>query len=178
MPQDLPTERSNRERKESLSSSSNGLATNGNKSNRLSGTSSSLYSPTGGHFAPSIRESIAGSEVALFHTMPKKPLLVLFLQSANPNEEHLALAAVELDDATIINRELCQCGRAEANCRVGCIQQKNASFLSAQRFDAGTDLNKMNLALLGMTQRKDLPHDAWKNVSRLSFTFENPKGTA
>jgi hypothetical protein len=175
MPQIFPTDK-HRERRESITSSTNEIATSSNRSNRLSGTSLSLQSPTGGNFSPSIRESVAGSEMALFHTMPKKPLLVLFLQSTNPNEDHLALVAVELDEETAIKRELCQCGLADANCRVACMQQKNAHFLSAQRFDAGTDLNQMNLEFLSINQRKELPHAAWRKVNRLSFTFANADG--
>jgi hypothetical protein len=61
------------------------------------------------------------------------------------------------------------------DCPTGCVEQNNG-HLSAQRFEAGSDLDKLNLALLGMTQRKGVLNARWNKLSRLTLEFENAEG--
>ncbi|KAJ9645211.1 hypothetical protein H2199_003217 [Coniosporium tulheliwenetii] len=106
----------------------------------------------------SVRESRAGSETALFHDKPKQPLLVLYLKGQD-SEDDDSLAAIHIDRDTVVNRS---------------IEQNMAKKpIVAQRYNAGDDLNKLNLALLGMEQRKELPDSQWKNLTRLTFDFTN-----
>jgi hypothetical protein len=177
MPEELLTAAESRYRRASIADSTASLVTSGGISNYPSYTSSSSYRSSNGNLSPSIRESIAGSERAHFHALPKKPLLVLFLSSQinSLSEEKRALIAVELDTETFINHKRCDCHRKKG-CLVGCVEQKH-SDLHAQRFDAGNDLDKLDLALLGITQRREWPHSQWKSLGRLTFEFQTPDGT-
>ncbi|KAJ9668750.1 hypothetical protein H2201_000994 [Coniosporium apollinis] len=121
----------------------------------------------------SVRESRAGSETALFHDKPKQPLLVLYLKGQD-SEDDDSLAAIHIDRDTVVNRTRCDCSEPRSSCRVGSIEQNMAKKpIVAQRYNAGDDLNKLNLALLGMEQRKELPDSQWKNLTRLTFDFTN-----
>jgi hypothetical protein len=177
MPEELLTAAEDRDRRASIADSTVSLVTSGVIPDYHSYTSSSSYRSASGNLSPSIRESIAGSERARFHALPKKPLLVLFLSSQSNSliEEKRALIAVELDTETFINHKRCDCHR-KPGCLVGCVEQKH-NDLHAQRFDAGNDLDKLNLALLGITQRKEWPHSQWKSLRRLTFEFQTREGT-
>jgi hypothetical protein len=106
IPKDLLTTVQNPERRVSTADSTIAVTASRRDSNDPS-RNSSTYRSALGNISPSIRESTMGSETALSHTIPKKPLLVLFLKSRSSSEVNYALVAVEIDTETFINRGRC-----------------------------------------------------------------------
>jgi hypothetical protein len=101
-------------------------------------------------------------------------LLVIFLKSQEASAK-LAIAAIQIDDNTVVKRERCDCRRSHNQCRVSCIERREG-YLLAQRWDADQGLGSWNLARLGVEQRKELPEDAWNNVKRVTMKFESIAG--
>jgi hypothetical protein len=115
-----------------------------------------------------------GAGRAHLHTKPAKPILVIFLKSRDPAAK-LAIAALQIDDKTMVERERCGCRTSNSQCRTSCIERSGDSLL-LQRWDADQGLGSWNLAKLGVEQRKDLPEDSWNNVKRVSLKFDSLEG--
>lgn len=129
-------------------------------------TSSSMSRST----VTSVTTISTGSGKAHLHEKPAKPLLVMFLKSRDKGK--LAIAAVEMDDKTIIKRERCECLTSNSNCRISCVERADG-YLLAQRWDTDESLASWNLARVGMHQRKELPADSWNDLKRISVKFES-----
>ncbi|KAF2187525.1 hypothetical protein K469DRAFT_705224 [Zopfia rhizophila CBS 207.26] len=129
-------------------------------------TSSSMSRST----VTSVTTISTGSGKAHLHEKPAKPLLVMFLKSRDKGK--LAIAAVEIDDKTMIKRERCECLTSNSNCRISCVERGDG-YLLAQRWDADESLASWNLARVGMHQRNELPADAWNDLKRISIKFES-----
>ena len=115
-----------------------------------------------------------GTGRAHLHAKPAKPLLVIFLKSRDPTAK-LAIAALQIDDKTGVERERCGCRTSNSQCWTSCIERSGGNLL-LQRWDADQGLGSWNLARLGVEQRRDLPEDGWNNVKRVSLKFDSLEG--
>jgi hypothetical protein len=122
----------------------------------------------------SITTISTGTGKAHLHEKPAKPLLVIFLKSREVSAK-LAIAAIQIDEKTLVQRERCGCRTSNSQCRISCIERSDGHLL-AQRWDADQGLGSWNLAKLGVEQRKELPEDAWNDVKRVSIKFESMEG--
>ena len=122
----------------------------------------------------SITTVSTGSGRAHLHSKPSKPMLVIFLKSQDESAK-LALVAIQMDDLTEVVRERCQCRNSNSKCLISCIERSGGNLL-IQRWNADQGLKSWNLAKLGQEQRKELPHDSWDNVKRVSLTFDRYEG--
>jgi hypothetical protein len=115
-----------------------------------------------------------GTGTARLHLKPAKPLLVIFLKGQDASA-NLALAAIQIDDDTEVKRERCGCRRKDSQCLDSCIERADG-FLRIQRWDATQGLSGWNLASLGVDQKRELPHDVYKDVKRVTIKFESVAG--
>jgi hypothetical protein len=113
------------------------------------------------------------SSSARLHSMPLKPMLVVFLKSKDLPAK-LSLVALQIDDLTKIERQRCDCRFPSRKCRTACIE-RTKGYLLAQRWNAGQDESKWNLAELGVEKRKD-SENRWERVKRVSIKFEIEQG--
>ncbi|KIM99882.1 hypothetical protein OIDMADRAFT_125583, partial [Oidiodendron maius Zn] len=112
-----------------------------------------------------------GTGRAHLHAKPAKPLLVIFLKRRDPSAK-LAIAALQIDEKTGVERERCGCGALNSQCQTSCIERSGGNLL-LQRWDADQGLGSWNLARLGIEQRRDLPEHGWNNVKRVSLDFDS-----
>lgn len=154
----------------SISASSSSAATGeipipiATKSCMSSYTSSSATSR--GTASTVTRINTGGPSKVLLHSEPLKPLLVIFFK-ANDSPGSLSVMAVQIDDATNVERERCSCWSANSKCQVSCLERAGGHLI-VQRWEAGDDLSRFNIAKSGM----DSGHH-WSRVSRLSLNFDN-----
>jgi hypothetical protein len=113
------------------------------------------------------------SSTARLHTKPSKPMLVIFLKSKDLSAKR-SIVAIQIDDATSVERERCDCRSSNSQCRISCLERADG-YLLAQRWDALNGLNSWNLAKLGMEQRKE-SEDRWEKVTRVSLKFGSWQG--
>jgi hypothetical protein len=115
-----------------------------------------------------------GTGKARLHLKPAKPLLVIFLKSRDAPTK-FALVAIQIDDNTEVKRERCGCRGKDSQCLDSCIERADG-FLRVQRWDATQGLSSWNLASLGVDQRKELPHNVYRDVKRVTIRFESVAG--
>lgn len=114
-----------------------------------------------------------GSSRARLHVKPMKPMLVIYLKSRDPSAK-LSLVAIQIDDATSVKRDRCDCRSSSSHCRISCLERTNEPLL-VQRWNADNSLASWNLAKLGLEQRNDFEY-GWEKVKRVSFKFEKWEG--
>ncbi|KAH8594198.1 hypothetical protein B0O99DRAFT_742105 [Bisporella sp. PMI_857] len=119
----------------------------------------------------SITTISTGTGRAHLHGKPAKPLLVIFLKSKDASAK-LSIVAIQIDDATEVKRERCDCRTSNSKCRSSCVERADG-YLLCQRWDADQGLGSWNLAKLGVEQRKELPADAWHDVKRVTMNFQS-----
>ncbi|KAH8593104.1 hypothetical protein B0O99DRAFT_743106 [Bisporella sp. PMI_857] len=103
--------------------------------------------------------------VGLILDPPRPSILVLLLQERKKVGVSYSTLAVEIDESTVICPSSCKCRKDPNSCLRVVIQRFGSSAaLTSIRQDAGTDLEKWNLAAFGTAQRKALEKEQNERV--------------
>ena len=114
--------------------------------------------------------STGDSSNARLHSMPRKPILVIFFKSRD-HPAKLSIIAIQIDSTTGVQRERCKCLSSNSDCQTSCLERGDG-YLLAQKWDAGNgSLSNFDIAKLGIEQRKDC-ENLWERLRRVSLEFE------
>jgi hypothetical protein len=157
--------------------SSNGSGFGSSYESRFKGSPSLLsnFSTTSRSSISTVKTIKVGkSGIAQLHQKPNKPLLVLFLKSRDQSPK-LSIVAIQIDDATSVERQRCDCLSSHSKCRRSCIEREGGMLL-AQRWTADDSPGSWNLGKLGVGQRSE-KENLWHNIKRVTIKFERWEGT-
>lgn len=115
------------------------------------------------------------TKTALIHTMPLKPMLVLFTRDAKT--DHRAIVAVSIDEKTVPNPQGCWCqqgaGPDGKPCKITVLEQSGGDeVLDAKRLYSST--GQWDLLPLCANRRKEKRGFAgaeWRGLNRVSILF-------
>jgi hypothetical protein len=96
-------------------------------------------------------------------------MLVIFLKSKG-SPHNISIVAIQVDEATNVERERCDCRSSNSKCRITCLERKSG-YLLAQRWEAESKLSSFNIAKLGIEQKMD-NENGWDKVKRVSLKFD------
>jgi hypothetical protein len=126
--------------------------------------------------APTVTTINHGSGYGLIHTKPRKPMLVLFLTTADKQQpEKTSFITIELDDATSPNVSRCECQRNLSCPDIAIERTQGKDDLLTQRYDV-EDLSQWDLTRLDIAKRKALPKDSTSKLQRVALRFHDHGG--
>lgn len=112
---------------------------------------------------------------ALIHTMPLKPLLILFTH--DPKSDHRAIVAVSIDEKTVPNPQRCWCqqgaGPDGTPCKITVLEQSEGSkTLEAKRLHASSgQWDLLPLCANRRKEKKGFAGSEWRGLNRMSILF-------